>query len=972
MKRNNYSISLIGCVYCFFLLAFFSFQSNVYPAPSDYFDTVQKTYIGYYQRPADPTGLIYWAGRLNASGGNLTEIIEAFANSAESQALYGTINSSNISTVVNAIYKALFGRDAEAEGLNYYVNGFNSGQFTPATIMLNVLYGAQNEDLQSINNKLTAANLFTRIIDPELDGANPQATYSGNTDAQKARDFLSRVGWDPKTILTQDQVTLFIKTYIADPDDPIGLAISKTIIAGTVSPPANVDPSSLRIVSPVQTSTVNSSGAYTTEVYSDGVAVVAAMPLDKQFGLMNVVALLPTSNSTSELTKGERKIVAAYQSNLGSSVELNAKTTAVSMVFITPYFLTNDPAKAATIIGIIENDPKVQSLALIIESVFGETDPLSNPVLQQGLIEAVQSVLDSVSTQASKSIQAVQPSSPKILQLPRIGLNGESLNTTTYYADRDYVTVVAQPSSGGYNLSIESIERGSVDWIADVILLDSSQFSSLVDFQAKASSNRTIYNNEEYGVLDELYAPAKSVMRYLDIIDLFFDWVVGKFFGNAFEDHTIIPSDQDSIYLIRAYSGGRGKQIDPRETSFVRTDVPNGSSMDTKALATNIFMVCFDTLSAFAAFDDLFPEDMDEVMKAGLEEAYSKIAILQGNPDPNLIDLISVATDIQIAMLSKITKLGLEMAAKNLLIFAAGTIETVAKSSGITVIISSGAALGKVGDRLLQLSVRATPMESSIIVVGNPFPEPPPTIVTKDYFPLSNGATWNYTSGSHILQVVAELTNFPPYITQNQFKRRVMADGVLGSDQDFYNYDSNGNLLYYGCHFPNYDPDKFAKPLSPVVLIPSQVEIGKTYTSSCQDYYYDYPEVESFGYEDKTEQISATGPFSITVPAGSYSVYKVRREWTYVEHWIGGTTGNGWEELYLAKGIGPVQIISDDGMTWQLTETSANLAIYSSVTDHWYQLNDTPMRWADAKTYAESKGGYLATVTSASENKLDL
>jgi hypothetical protein len=191
------------------------------PSYLDYVDTVQKIYIGYYQRPADPCGLIYWANRLFNSGGNLSEIIEAFANSAESQALYGTINSSNISTVVNGIYNALFGRNAEAGGLNYYVNGFNSGQFTAATIMLNVLNGAQNKDLQSINNKLTAANLFTRTIDPELDCRDFQVTYSGDKDAQKARNFLSTVGGDPATIPTQAEVTLFIKNNIADPGDPI-------------------------------------------------------------------------------------------------------------------------------------------------------------------------------------------------------------------------------------------------------------------------------------------------------------------------------------------------------------------------------------------------------------------------------------------------------------------------------------------------------------------------------------------------------------------------------------------------------------------------------------------------------------------------------------------------------------------------------------------------------------------------------
>lgn len=185
-----------------------------------YFDTIQKIYIGYYKRPADPAGLIYWAGRLNASNGNLNEIIDAFANSVESQALYGTINNGNISTVVNGIYNDLFGRDAETGGLNYYVNGFNLGQFTPATIMLNVLFGAQNEDIQSVNNKFTAANLFTRTIDPEFDGANFQVTYAGDGDAIAGRNFLALHATSVK-VPTQAETTAYIKANIANTGDGI-------------------------------------------------------------------------------------------------------------------------------------------------------------------------------------------------------------------------------------------------------------------------------------------------------------------------------------------------------------------------------------------------------------------------------------------------------------------------------------------------------------------------------------------------------------------------------------------------------------------------------------------------------------------------------------------------------------------------------------------------------------------------------
>lgn len=219
MKKKRYWIILIGCFFCFFLLATFLFQPYAYPAPSSHYDTVQKIYIGYYQRPADPAGLIYWATTVDTKG--LSQVIDAFANSAESQKLYGTINSGNISTVVNNFYLALFARNAEAAGLAYWVGEFNSGRISAANIMLAFLNGAQNEDLLSVNNKLTAANLFTKTIDPELDGANFQATYAGDGDVIAARNFLSFVTSSSPTVPTQNQANAYIRNNVADLGDAI-------------------------------------------------------------------------------------------------------------------------------------------------------------------------------------------------------------------------------------------------------------------------------------------------------------------------------------------------------------------------------------------------------------------------------------------------------------------------------------------------------------------------------------------------------------------------------------------------------------------------------------------------------------------------------------------------------------------------------------------------------------------------------
>ena len=47
-------------------------------AASAYFETVQKIYIAFYQRPADPAGLKYWAEQIDKAGGNPNAVITAF------------------------------------------------------------------------------------------------------------------------------------------------------------------------------------------------------------------------------------------------------------------------------------------------------------------------------------------------------------------------------------------------------------------------------------------------------------------------------------------------------------------------------------------------------------------------------------------------------------------------------------------------------------------------------------------------------------------------------------------------------------------------------------------------------------------------------------------------------------------------------------------------------------------------------
>ena len=156
---------------------------------SEYKDTVQKAYIAYYGRPADPEGLYYWIGRLEAEGGSFNALIDAFGNSEESISLY---NGYSGEALIEAIYLQLLGREAESGGLNYYVTLLNTGQASAANIAQRIFDGASGDDATMLNNKLGVANKFTDSLNTD----SKIASYAGDYAASKARELIDAVTVD--------------------------------------------------------------------------------------------------------------------------------------------------------------------------------------------------------------------------------------------------------------------------------------------------------------------------------------------------------------------------------------------------------------------------------------------------------------------------------------------------------------------------------------------------------------------------------------------------------------------------------------------------------------------------------------------------------------------------------------------------------------------------------------------------------
>ena len=145
---------------------------------------VQKAYVAYYGRPADPGGQDYWASRLDEEGGSLNAIIGAFGYSDEFNRRYGGLS---YGALVTKIYQQALGRDPDLGGLNWYVNELLAGRRTLQTITLDVLNGATTEpDSIVVANKLLVAAYFTSRVavgcsyGTEQTGVN---TVAGVTDA---------------------------------------------------------------------------------------------------------------------------------------------------------------------------------------------------------------------------------------------------------------------------------------------------------------------------------------------------------------------------------------------------------------------------------------------------------------------------------------------------------------------------------------------------------------------------------------------------------------------------------------------------------------------------------------------------------------------------------------------------------------------------------------------------------------------
>ncbi|SFD35777.1 DUF4214 domain-containing protein [Massilia yuzhufengensis] len=166
----------------------------------DHEAAVQRLYLAYLGRAADPAGLSFYTGvsqqlalpgdtgalyfRYGAEAG-VRQLLDSLAGSPEAFALY----SGDDASAVTAMYRNLFNREPDAGGLEFWTGVLASGALTRGQVPVALLSGASMQDLALFDRKAEVAGAFSAALNtPER-----AAQYQGESAVAALRVVLAKV-----------------------------------------------------------------------------------------------------------------------------------------------------------------------------------------------------------------------------------------------------------------------------------------------------------------------------------------------------------------------------------------------------------------------------------------------------------------------------------------------------------------------------------------------------------------------------------------------------------------------------------------------------------------------------------------------------------------------------------------------------------------------------------------------------------
>jgi hypothetical protein len=319
--------------------------------PADYTAVVQSIYMGFFGRPADPLGLIFWSHSMSSknlpatlpeliagysASEDIRTILDAFANSPESKGLYVANNAS----FINAVYLNAFNRNAEASGRTFWSGFLDRGQLTRAQAVLFILAGGQNDDAIIAPKKVQAATTLTSLLDTDQE----IKSYDGDQINEAARVLLGTITASTDMTVFRAQIEAFVASlgssdtpfprvlryvgyhYLQDMTNTPAYAASYSYSSGGIVGPANNG----TLTYGEMPQTVTWTRELPARVLTHGTPVAATSYLPAT-GFLPVVTMLCTAapGANGSVTKSTDVLVSRDASQLLDASQLAGQTLSV-------------------------------------------------------------------------------------------------------------------------------------------------------------------------------------------------------------------------------------------------------------------------------------------------------------------------------------------------------------------------------------------------------------------------------------------------------------------------------------------------------------------------------------------------------------------------------------------------------------------------------------------------------------------
>lgn len=215
-------------------------------------EEIAGLYAAFFDRAPDQNGLNFWVDQIQNQGKTLNDIAAGFAQHPVFASTYDGMTDEQY---VNAIYNNMTGTDADAGGLQYYLDKLSSPDYSRADMVEEFVHGTLNADLTS--------PAFANLTPAELQAAQDRQHLMQNKVAV-ALDYVNTLGAATNVTATGDAIAT----------DPAYLA-SQKILSGVTTDAATVTTAE-NLLNSIKTSPVAIETINQLNTITDDPAVIAA------------------------------------------------------------------------------------------------------------------------------------------------------------------------------------------------------------------------------------------------------------------------------------------------------------------------------------------------------------------------------------------------------------------------------------------------------------------------------------------------------------------------------------------------------------------------------------------------------------------------------------------------------------------------------------------------------------------------